>query len=152
VGHPEVLVQMANKQTTGEGTDTTTLPGDLTYVLGPNNMPVHFAVKQGDASFLQLILFLAGSTVDKPVKFGEVIPWSWSDGQLAFTGATQIVGVSAEKKQLKAAIKQKMTFGGQEIGTFSLMSTYDIATGALVESVGEFASGTTKQGVKFVRK
>lgn len=151
-GKPQVLVHMSNKQTTGEGNDTTVLPGDLSYTLGANCMPVHFAATQGDASFFELVLFMAASTVDKQVKVGDDIPWSWSDGPVALKGSTKVLEISTDKKRLKALITQKMTMGGQEAGTFSLTSNYDLTDGSLIDSEGTLAISDIKQGLKFVRK
>ncbi|HWA84274.1 MAG TPA: hypothetical protein VG820_12595 [Fimbriimonadaceae bacterium] len=151
-GKASVLVHMGNKQTTGEGNDTTQLPGDLTYTLAGNNMPEHFAATQGDASVFELFLFLAGSTTDKTAKVGEEVPWSWSDGPIAFKGSTKVLEISPDKKKLKALIVQKMTYSGQEAGTFTLTSTYDLPSGSLISSDGGVEMAGIKQDLKFVRK
>ncbi|HVT14193.1 MAG TPA: hypothetical protein VHE55_18165 [Fimbriimonadaceae bacterium] len=151
-GAATVLLHMSNKQTTGEGNDTTVLPDDLTYTLAANNMPEHFAATQHDASIFEMFLFLAGSTTDKTAKVGEEVPWSWSDGPIAFKGSTKVLEISPDKKKLKALIVQKMTFSGQEAGTFTLTSTYDLPSGSLISSDGGVEMAGIKQDLKFVRK
>jgi hypothetical protein len=150
-GMAQVLAHESNKQASGQGTDTTKIPEDLTFTLAANNMPDKFTPRD-DASQFEFFLFIASSTPGKAVKVGDDLPWSWSTESISLSGSSKVLEISADKKKLKALITQRMKFKAQDVGGFTLTSNYDLKDGSLIDSAGEFVVADFKQQLKFVRK
>jgi hypothetical protein len=149
-GRAQIRTHMSNQQVTGS-MQAATLPGDKVVALSDHNMPSSIGMT-GVEEFL-LFLFIANSTVDKPVKAGEEYPWTWKGGAgtdksgqtlaIGLDGSTKVLEISSEKKQLKALIKLKMQMNGTEAGAFTFTSIYNLADLSLVQSVGKFEFGAS---------
>ncbi|MFI5385388.1 MAG: hypothetical protein ACHQ50_04620 [Fimbriimonadales bacterium] len=151
-GRAELHVHWSNLHT--DPNESASLPADMTIQTGPNNMAEHFAPTQGEIGFYVAFLQLASATADKPVNAGDEVPVSWDggNGSMAFKGTLKVLEITPEKKRLKALIKAKPSFGGQEAGEITLTSTYDLTDGSLIQSTGAFMLGTNAQDFTFTRK
>ncbi|MFI5385375.1 MAG: hypothetical protein ACHQ50_04555 [Fimbriimonadales bacterium] len=125
---------------------------DLTLATGDHNMPTGFSPKDRTAEAALPFLFLASSTIDKPVKVGDEAPLKWHSDLVGFDGTIKVLEISTEKKTLKALIKVKMDVQGNVAGDLTFTSSYNLIDGSLIASVGEFPMGSMVQEFKFSRK
>ena len=156
----EATVHISNEKFTGL-VKPAAVPTDQKLTFAENNMPRSISISALDQ--FELVLLLAASTVDKPVKVGEEYPWKWKgatgttptgkNNAVSLDGSTKVLEISAQKKQLKALIKTKMLMDGQSAGEFTFTSVYNISDFSLQQSEGKLSLGKTVVfDFKIVRK
>ena len=148
-GTAELRVHFANVHTSNP--DDAGTP-DLTVPMAKHNMPTGFSPRDRTAEAALPFLFLAASTVGKPVKVGDEEPMSWQSDLMGFEGSTKVLEITTDQKRLKALIKVKVNIQGNFVGDLTFTSNYDLADGSLIASTGEFVVGSLVQEFKFTRK